>query len=96
MVGLERMYAQLEMAYENLSNRYSELAREKREVEQRLMEQEAVNIELREHNDKLFQHICDYEAKRPKTLAERFEEWEDEHGPLNDTDRLNYLSKEEV
>lgn len=95
MVGLERMYAQLEMAYENLSNRYSELAREKREVEQRLMEQEAVNIELRAWNDKLFEEVIKMPV-RPMTLEERFAEWEREHGPLNDTDRLNYLGKEEV
>lgn len=82
MVGLERMYAQLEMAYENLSNRYSELAREKREVEQRLMEQEAVNIELRAWNDKLFEEVIKMPV-RPMTLEERFAEWEIEHGPID-------------
>lgn len=81
MVGLERMYAQLEMAYENLSNRYSELAREKREVEQRLMEQEAENIELRAWNDKLFEEVIKMPV-RPMTLEERFAEWEREHGPI--------------
>jgi uncharacterized protein YigA (DUF484 family) len=78
MGGLERMYAQLEMAYERLSNRYSELAREKRELEQRLMEQESVNIELRAWNDKLFEELT-----KPKTLAERVEEWEKEFGPID-------------
>lgn len=82
MVGLERMYAQLEMAYENLSNRYSELAREKREVEQRLMEQEAVNIELRAWNDKLFEELIK-QPVRPMSLEERFAEWEREHGPID-------------
>jgi hypothetical protein len=59
------------------------------------MEQEAVNIELRAWNDKLFEEVIKMPV-RPMTLEERFAEWEREHGPLNDTDRLNYLSKEEV
>ena len=86
---LEGMLARLEEAYERLSNRYSELAREKREIEQRLMEQEAINVELREWNEKLFQEVV-----RPivgdgtstaykggplefKILKERADEWDD-------------------